>query len=971
MDIASLGIEVRTESVQKAGQDLDRLSQAGAQAEQAARGVEASWGGVGQKVGAAAAPVSGTASAFKAGTEAIKAQQAELAKLIGQIDPVVGALGRLDDQQEKLRGFSKAGLLDAETFTQYNTKIEQARLALTAADDTIRKTGVSSAQTAAALRQLPAQFTDIVTSLQGGQAPLTVLLQQGGQIKDAFGGVGPALRETARYAAGLVNPFTVAAAAVGVLGVALYQGSQESVAFNKAIITSGNFAGTSASQLQVMAAAIDGVTGTQRQAAAALAEFTSAGVFTADQLQSLTTAAVAWEDATGQAISDTVAQFKRLQDEPAAASAKLNEQYNYLTAAIYEQITALEAQGKESEAAQLATETYSQALIERSSQIEENLGYVEKAWKGIKDAAGEAWDSMLGLGREQSPLDRLDAIARTRSGSGVDAQRAGGVTLLGGWYAGLASVASDLYKKQTTDDNAAALEIQGALQAIQDEGEKSFVEGLRKQQEADGVKATARIESLRKSTLTNAQKRERELTKLREDLAAVRAANPESAYLSADNIASLEKAIADKYKDPKERTPRQKAYQDDAATKMLMSLREEQSALEAQLSTNEKLTSEQKKRAEFEALIAQLKTKDVLTAEQKSLLASQDSIRAQLDQNVALSEEVKLRQESIKFQERAAQIQESIKNANANRQDRYDRILEGAGLGARGRQRISEQNDISREFDRYREQLTRKASEGVINGDEYASELAKIDKGYKDALASSDAFYREDDKKRGNWVNGANDAFADYIDSAKNVSGQTYDLFNKAFGGIEDSIVDFVMTGKLSFSDLANSIIADLVRIEARKAIAFAIGGSESGGGSGFGGLLSLGFSAASAYFGGGLSASASGSLAAGASQSGYAMDLSNFVAGARAGGGPVSAGSMYQVGENNRPELLTQGGRSYLIPGDGGNVTPIRGNSGGGGVTNMTFNLPNVTSAREAKEAAGILQRSVGRAVQGSGRYM
>lgn len=969
MDIASLGIEVRTESVQRAGQDLDRLSQAGAQAEQAARGVESSWGGVGQKVGAAAAPVSGTASAFKAGTEAIKAQQAELAKLIGQIDPVVGALGRLDDQQEKLRSFSKAGLLDAETFTQYNTKIEQARKALTDVDGQLRKNGMTAAQTANALRQLPMQFSDIFISLQGGQSPLQVFLQQGSQIKDSFGGVGPALRETAKYAAGLINPFTLAAAAVGVLGVALYQGSQESVAFNKAIITSGNFAGTSASQLQAMAAAIDGVTGTQRQAAAALAEFTNAGVFTADQLQSLTTAAVAWEDATGQAISETVAQFKRLQDEPAAASAKLNEQYNYLTAAIYEQITALEAQGKESEAAQLATETYSQALIERSSQIEENLGYVEKAWKGIKDAAGEAWDSMLGVGREQSPMDRLDAIARTRSGSGVDAQRAGGATLLGGWYAGLASVAGDFYKKQTTDDNAAALEIQSALQAIQDEGEKSFVDGLRKQQEADAVKATARIESLRKSTLTNAQKREKELKKLREDLATIRVTNPDSAYLSAENVAKLEANIAEKYKDPK--TPKAKAYRDDAATRMLIDLRQQQAELETQLLTETKITAEQKKRAEFESLVADLKEKKVLTADQKSLLANQDAIRAQLDKNVAVGEEVRLYKESVKFQERAAQIQASIESSQQGRSEQYQRQLDAFGMGKRELERVQSEASIFREFRRYQDQLNKATPQDMLGSAEYKAQVEEIKSGLNDALRANEDYYRRLDELRGDWQNGTKAALADYVDSSKDTAGQFYDSFSKSLTGLEDALVNFVMTGKLSFSDLANSIIADLVRIEARKAIAFAIGGSESGGGSGFGGLLSLGFTAASAYFGGGLSASASGSLAAGASQSGYAMDLSNFVAGARAGGGPVSAGSMYQVGENNRPELLTQGGRSYLIPGDGGNVTPIRGNSGGGGVTNMTFNLPNVTNAREAKEAAGILQRSVGRAVQGSGRYM
>ncbi|MDH0335200.1 phage tail tape measure protein [Metapseudomonas otitidis] len=967
MDIASLGIEVRTESVQKAGQDLDRLSQAGAQAEQAARGVEASWGGVGQKVGAAAAPVSGTASAFKAGTEAIKAQQAELAKLIGQIDPVVGALGRLDDQQEKLRGFSKAGLLDAETFTQYNTKIEDARRALTAADDTIRKTGVSSAQTAAALRQLPAQFTDIVTSLQGGQSPLTVLLQQGGQIKDAFGGVGPALRETAKYAAGLINPFTAAAAAAGLLGFAYYQGSQEANAFNKAIITSGNFAGVSASQLQNMAAAISGADVTQRQASAGLAEFARAGVFTSEQLQLMTSAAVRWQDATGQAVSETVSEFKKLQEDPVAASQKLNEQYNYLTAAVYEQITALVEQGKETEAAALATETYADALNKRSTEITESLGFIERGWKSVQKEASLAWDFMLGLGRQDTLQGQLNKLNET----GINGMRARSATLAGGWYAGLASVATDFYRTQTSNpDDVSRERTRLELLIEQERGVASF-QGELKQLNKEAIDAQSSIDKLLKSGETNSEKRTSALKKLRSELEDIRAVNPNDPRLSAESIAKAEAVIANQYKDPKERKTRQKAYQDDAATKMLMSLREEQSALEAQLSTNEKLTSEQKKRAEFEALIAQLKSKDVLTAEQKSLLASQDAIKAQLDRNVAISEEVRLRQESVKFQERAAQIQASIDASAQGRSEQYSRQLDAFGMGKRELERVQSEASIFREFRRYQDQLNKATPKDMLGSDEYKAQVEEIKSGLNDALRANEDYYRRLDELRGDWQNGTKAALADYVDSSKDTAGQFYDSFSKSLTGLEDALVNFVMTGKLSFSDLANSIIADLVRIEARKAIAFAIGGSESGGGSGFGGLLSLGFSAASAYFGGGLSASASGSLAAGASQSGYAMDLSNFVAGARAGGGPVSAGSMYQVGENNRPELLTQGGRSYLIPGDGGNVTPIRGNSGGGGVTNMTFNLPNVTNAREAKEAAGILQRSVGRAVQGSGRYM
>jgi hypothetical protein len=52
-----------------------------------------------------------------------------------------------------------------------------------------RKAGISIGQYNAAMRSLPAQFTDIATQLAGGQSPFLILLQQGGQIKDQFGGV--------------------------------------------------------------------------------------------------------------------------------------------------------------------------------------------------------------------------------------------------------------------------------------------------------------------------------------------------------------------------------------------------------------------------------------------------------------------------------------------------------------------------------------------------------------------------------------------------------------------------------------------------------------------------------------------------------------------------------------------------------------------------------------------------------------
>ncbi|WP_256583120.1 phage tail tape measure C-terminal domain-containing protein [Pseudomonas sp. Irchel s3b5] len=97
-------------------------------------------------------------------------------------------------------------------------------------------------------------------------------------------------------------------------------------------------------------------------------------------------------------------------------------------------------------------------------------------------------------------------------------------------------------------------------------------------------------------------------------------------------------------------------------------------------------------------------------------------------------------------------------------------------------------------------------------------------------------YYNQLDKAQSDWALGASAAFQTYADEAADVAGQTKTLFTNAFSNMEDGIVDFVKTGKLSFSDLADGIIADLVRISVRKA---AVGIFSSFAGAGFG----MGFS--------------------------------------------------------------------------------------------------------------------------------
>lgn len=86
-----------------------------------------------------------------------------------------------------------------------------------------------------------------------------------------------------------------------------------------------------------------------------------------------------------------------------------------------------------------------------------------------------------------------------------------------------------------------------------------------------------------------------------------------------------------------------------------------------------------------------------------------------------------------------------------------------------------------------------------------------------------------------NWTVGADNALKKYQQSALDVSGATEQAFTRGFQGMEDAVVQFSQTGKLNFSSLANSIVADLIRIQIRAAMSSAT--SSIGG---FGGLLQM-----------------------------------------------------------------------------------------------------------------------------------
>ncbi|HDS3653547.1 TPA: phage tail length tape measure family protein [Klebsiella aerogenes] len=194
-------------------------------------------------------------------TKATDEEKQALSELLDRIDPVNAALNKLDKQQQDLAKFKSKGMVDTDTFELYSKRIEETRNKLTGFRDDLKKTGQSAAQTAFAMRMIPAQMTDIVVGLSTGQSPFMVLMQQGGQLKDMFGGVGQAIKGVSTYVMGLVNPYSVAAAAVGLLTYAVYQNRQEIDAATKIATTSLGANGDAAERLALNMVAISDKTG--------------------------------------------------------------------------------------------------------------------------------------------------------------------------------------------------------------------------------------------------------------------------------------------------------------------------------------------------------------------------------------------------------------------------------------------------------------------------------------------------------------------------------------------------------------------------------------------------------------------------------------------------------------------------------------------------------------------------------------
>ncbi len=772
-DIASLGIKIDTGEVAKGTSELDGLAQAGAKAEKATEGLTVE-----------SKKASASIKAMAAETKAAELAAAKLAK---QTDA----------------------------------------------------TGLSAKQTAAALRGVPAQVTDIVTSLQGGQAPLQVLLQQGGQLKDMFGGIGPAARALGGYVVGLVNPFTLAAAAAAGLGLAYFKGSEEATAYRQALILSGNAAGTSADQLGSLATQISSTIGTTGAAAEVLAQLAGNSKIAGESFGIVATAALEMQSATGKAIEETVAEFAKIGKDPVAAAKELNDQYNFLTAAVYSQIVALNQQGDTIGAAKLLTETYADTIRTRTADVTANLGLIESAWKKVKSAAAGALDATLDVGRTQS----------------IDAQIAEREKLLADRKNGLLA---QLFPEDLGSGSSSTKFIEGQIEAlkrakVQIEA-NSKAEGERATIQREGIDAAAKLKAISDSNLTNEEKRNKLIKEYKRDVEDLRKADPNNPLVQADLVAKTIQNIKDKNKDPAGKANQVNLSGYNDAQNAIKELQAAYSNSEKELEAQQKagLITQQNYLDQRTALIRA--EREEVTGAYQAEIASLEAVkdktgttgaqRIQLDQKIADARtnmvkaqkdadsqlEVLATNEQGRLKKQALAIQtytDALQQQAITLRQQGQREAAGLGMGDRQKALSGQFNSIDDKANAQRIDLANQYGDGSrgMSLDEYNAKLKAVAQSQQDLRNVVVANYDDMTSAQGSWTAGASSAWENYLESTRDVAGQTKSLFTNAFSSMEDAIVNFAMTGKLSFADFAKSVLADMARIAVRQASSSALSG--------------------------------------------------------------------------------------------------------------------------------------------------
>ncbi|MEW5290289.1 phage tail tape measure protein [Erwinia papayae] len=667
--------------------------------------------------------------------------------------------------------------------TDADNSARQAQQAFSKQEVAAQRAGISVGQYKAAMRTLPAQFTDIATQLAGGQSPWLILLQQGGQIKDSFGG----LRPTFSALLGAINPTMLGivglTAVAGTLAYAFMKGQGVTSEFNKSLALTGDRAGQTANNLLFIAESMN-KTGTSFSGGAdALNALAKAGANLGTQYQSVASSISTLSATTSTKVDELAAVFGKITSDPASGLLAMAQQYGNVTAQQLDYVKSLQDAGKYTDALSYANGVAAQGFRDMASSVKGNMGTLESAAMSVGGAFKSMWNALLDIGREQSlqtqlaqatdKLYELDTALRSTSAQGQ--QRIGLETARDQARQTVSSLTEQLHAEQRKTEES---QKQAGLQQS----------ALLNQQH---------FQTLSDAGLTKEQQRTQEYQRLNAYIAERRRLNQ---ALSDDEIAQIKKGIAEKYKDPK--TPKTKGVVTSAGDRASDNAQGDLLALQAQLRVLQQHTS----------------VNDVISQQRKDLWQTEA-------QYSVLEQAAGTRKLSVQEKSLLAHKEETLE---------YKRQLAALGDKTAAQQRLNTLADQAEKFAQ-QQSAKRAAYEAQASGvssrqAEQEATLQRLQEAYsfspqaqQRVIQEQQKTYAAEESLRSNWLAGAKSGWAEYQEDATNVFSSVQQISQSAYSGISGQLTSLVTTGKASFRDFTNSILTMIVDVIDRLLVAYAI----------------------------------------------------------------------------------------------------------------------------------------------------
>ncbi|MDR5774913.1 MULTISPECIES: phage tail tape measure protein [unclassified Caballeronia] len=639
-------------------------------------------------------------------------------------------------------------------------------------------------------------------------------------------------------------------AVAGVIGGFIYEvvkgASSMSDLAHASQITNG-YLGLTYDQLNAMSKAIAGTGSQITTVQAAMTALVSSGQIAADQLALATKVTAEFAEDTGVSAEKAAEAMIHFAKDPQKALEDLQGQYHTFSASQVDVIENYIKTGDSAAAYKAILQGMAQAHQQFKEHAQENIGAVGRAWGGLKSIVIETINYISQIGVATSNAEQLTAAIERQA----KAQR----NLMQAQSMPFGNTMSAQQELDAANAQVTALQKVGAAQkAVADEQAKRAAGGDAVLSARKYLSSSEYASPLQQRNLA-IQKENAKFDELKKNRDALGKDFEDVEKRHVDNLAEIEKQYQSRNGS--------KSAASAAATAAQQAIKAQLDALDADKKRiNDALksslsdiasqrqqgliTAQQQLDAEHAA--RQAAYQQLLIDDEKQLQVAKgeknkqaykkyaDDIAA-VRQSMAEDDKKYTNDTATLATKRAADLKiytdalaqqlETQRSAAAN-------TLSGLSMGSDARADFDKQLAIRQDYDRKVADLAKQRTENKIDFDQYADELAATKEYYDQSIEIAQKSSNDIRAANAQWFTGAKRAVADYADAAANVAAGTASAFQDAFRGMEDAFAAFVTTGKLNFSSLATSVIADIARMQARAAIS---------------GLFNFAMSAVSSYF--------------------------------------------------------------------------------------------------------------------------